>query len=96
MRKSIPVIVCAAFATAFSLSAVARGPGGGAGGGDTVSHGSATGPTTDKALQNSNGRFSTDRDKGLERAEERMNQHGLDHENATESHKKRSPRRDGK
>lgn len=92
MRRSIPVLVIAALAAAFSLSAMARG--GGAGGG--FSHGSATGPSSSEALQNSNGRFSTDRDKGLQRAEDRMSQQGRQHEKATDAQKKRSLRRDRK
>lgn len=95
MRKSIPVLICAAFAAAFSLSAAARGPGGG-GGGDGFSHGSPTGPSQSQALQNSNGRFSTDRDKGLDRAEDRMSQQGQEHEKATDAQHKRSLKRDRK
>jgi hypothetical protein len=73
---------------------MARGPGGAGGG---FSHGSAVGPSSDHALQNSNGRFSTDRDTGLDRARERMSEQGLDHEKATtDAQKRRSQKREHK
>ena len=87
MRKLISVLLCGAFAAAFSLSAAAGGPGGGASGG----HGaSAPGgpPASSQASENSNGRFAQDRDKGLDRAEDRMSEQGRTHEKATDAQKK--------
>ena len=50
MRKTIPLLLCAVVATAFSLGAVARGAAGGGG----FSHGSPGGPSSDsKAFENS-------------------------------------------
>ena len=94
MRKSFAIFACAACAGAFSFGAMARGPGGA--GGSGFSHGSAVGPSSNHALQNSNGRFSTDRETGLDRARERMSEQGLEHEKATDAQKKRSQRRDHK
>ena len=86
MRRPISLLLCGVFAAAFSLGAAARGPGGGPG-----SHGaSAPGgpPASSQASENSNGRFAQDRDKGLDRAEDRMSEQGLKHEKATDAQKK--------
>ena len=98
MRKAILVLICAGFGAVFSLGAAARGPGGGGGfGGEGFSRGSPTGPSASEALQNSNGRFSADRDTGLERAEDRMSPQGRERQKATtEARKKRSKTRDRK
>jgi hypothetical protein len=88
MRKLISVLLCGAFATAFSLSAAAGGPGGGAPGGRGASAPGGP-PAGSQALQNSNGRFAKDRDKGLDRAEDRMSAQGLKHQKATDAQKKR-------
>ena len=88
MRKTIPLLLCAAIATAFSFGAVARGAAGGGG----FSHGSPGGPSSDsKAFENSNGRFSQDRDKGLDRADDRKSGQGLRHGKATGAKNKRHP-----
>ncbi len=84
MRKLISVLLCGAFATAFSLSAAAGGPGGGASGGHGASAPSGP-PAGSQAGDNSNGRFAQDRDKGLDRAEDRMSEQGLKHEKATDT-----------
>jgi len=65
---------------ALSQPVLARG---GAGGGG-ASHGSPTGPGAGSAAAtNANGRFASDRDKGLDRAQDRMNAQGLSHQKAT-------------
>lgn len=96
MRKSLLILGSAAFAAALSFGAAARGgPGGGGFGGGFggFSHGTPGGPAAGgSAYENSNGRFSQDRDRGLDRAEDRMSQKGLEHEKATDARKKRNPR----
>ncbi len=87
MRKLISVLLCGAFAAAFGLSAAAREPGDASRGQSASAPG---GPAAgSQALENSNGRFATDRDKGLDRAEDRMSEQGLRHQKATEAQKKR-------
>ncbi len=95
MRKSLLILASAAFAAALSFGAAARGGPGGGGGGSFggFSHGTPGGPAAGgPAYGNSNGRFSRDRDKGLERAEDRMSQKGLEHEKATDAQKKQQQR----
>lgn len=67
---------------ALSQPVLARGGGGaGGGGGGGFSHGSAVGPGAGSAAgANANGRFAADRDKGLERAQDRMSEQGLTHQ----------------
>jgi hypothetical protein len=84
MRKIISVLLCA-FAAAFSLDATAAGPGG---------HSAAApgGPrASSQAQENSNGRFAVDRDKGLDRAEDRMSEQGRKHQKATAAQKRHRP-----
>lgn len=97
MRKPILVLLCAAVIGALSLNAAARGPGSGGGFGGGFSHGTPSGSSPSSgASENSNGRLAQDRDKGLDRAEDRMSEEGLKHEKATDAHKKtrQSTRRD--
>ena len=81
MRKLVPVIM---FATLFAVSQLVAARGGGpgpSGGGDTSHFG---GPSSNsQAAANSNGRFASDRDTGLDRAEDRMSAKGKAHEKAT-------------
>ncbi len=96
MRKTLWIVASAAFAVALSFAADARGPGGGGFGGgmgggfggfgQSAPHGPSAGSS---AFENSNGRLSQDRDRGLERAEDRMSQQGLEHEKATDAQKKK-------
>lgn len=102
MRRSILVVMGAAVLTMFAMEAGARGGGGGGGGfgggsggfgGGGVSRGTPTGPSGNGAsMDNSNGRFAQDRDMGRDRAEDRMSQEGLDHEQATDARKKHDRR----
>ncbi len=95
MRKLLLVSLFAMVAASFSLSAAARGGAGGSGGGfggiggggvsasGGFNHGTPTGPATgSRAIQDSNGRFARDRDRGLERAEDRRSAAGSEHEKA--------------
>ena len=94
MHKSIPLlvsfVVLVGFLIGFSMLAAARGQeGGGAGFG----HGSPVGPSSNSAsFANSNGRFAQDRDKGLERAEDRRSEEGLEHRKAPSARKKHAAR----
>lgn len=83
MRKLVPVILAASLFAAYGQFAAARGGGGGGGSAAGGSHMSS------QAQANSNGRFASDRDTGLDRAEDRMNAEGKAHEQATEHAKKR-------
>ena len=80
MIKSMSILACAAIAAGISVAAAARGAGGGG-----MGHASA-------ALENSNGRFSQDRDKGLDRAEDRRSTQGAKHGKATGEAKRKKPR----
>jgi hypothetical protein len=85
MRKLISVLLAGAFAAAFSLGAAAAGPGG---------HSAAAPggpPARSQAQENSNGRFAADRDKGLDRAEDRMSDQGRKHQKATAAQKRQKP-----
>jgi hypothetical protein len=95
MRKILPLIL---FASLLGVSQVADargggGPGGGGpsgsapGAGNGAPHFSGPSPNSEAAA-NSNGRFATDRDKGLDRAEDRMSAQGKAHEKATVATKK--------
>ncbi len=93
MRKSMTIVFLAAAAMCTSTGVLARGGGGSNG----FSHGSAGGPPlSSRADENSNGRFSTDRDKGLDRAADRRSEEGTEHEKATDARKRKTkaPARD--
>jgi ABC-type microcin C transport system permease subunit YejB len=81
MRKSILTLLSVAVISTLSFNVLARAPGGGGGG---FNHGSAQERSQNSQSEsNSNGRFATDRDTGLDRAEDRMSEQGLSHEKAT-------------
>jgi hypothetical protein len=80
MKRLLSILACAALAASLSVSAFARG-GGASGGGSGPAAGS-------HALENSNGRFAEDRDKGQERAEDRRSAQGASHEKAGDAKKK--------
>lgn len=86
MRKIVPVMLVASLFSVSQLVAARGGGGGGpAGGGGPPSSGP---PSHSAAAANSNGRFATDRDKGLDRAEDRRSAQGNAHEKATVAAKK--------
>lgn len=66
----------------FSLTSQAH-PGGGGGVGGANVGGSSSSHISPEGAQNTNGPTSVDRDTGLDRSEDRMNQEGLTHEKAT-------------
>ncbi len=69
------ILLAATMAVGFALAqgAFARGGGGG-----------FTGHESSEARENSNGKFSGDPDKGLDRAEDRRSKEGTLHEKATD------------
>lgn len=78
------LLLATALTSVYSIGlAQARG-GGGQMGGTSGSHMSSSG------LKNSNGPSSTDRDKGLARAEDRRSAKGAQHEKADRAHSKRT------
>jgi len=78
MSKSKTVLIMAvALALGTGSAVFARGGGGGGVGGSPTPHMSSS------AMTNSNGRFATDRDFGLDRAKDRMSKEGLAHEKAS-------------
>lgn len=85
MRKSISILLCTLFGTTVSLAAAAHGGGGGGG----FNHGTPEGPSSSaSSFENSNGRFSQDRDQGMGRAEDRMNTSAAAHSKSTDTHGK--------
>lgn len=104
MRKSLSLLLCALMATTFSLQAEARG-GSGSGSGSGGSHGNSSsssqgnsgnrgsdsGPSDNsQAADNTNGKFAQDKKTGLDRAQDRMSEAGLEHQKATEAHDQQS------
>lgn len=79
------ILLAATIMVGFTLTqgAFARG-----GGGDFPRE-QAPAHASSEARQNSNGKFSGDRDKGLARAEDRMSKEGLSHEKTTDHTKKK-------
>ena len=75
MRKHL--LICGIALACLSLNVLARGGGGGPG------HGAPSGPSNQNATNNSNGRFAPNQQKGLDRAQDRMSQQGLQHQQAT-------------
>ena len=105
MRKSLALFLCVIGIAAVSADAMARGGGGGGGGfggggagfGGGASMGAAgrdmgSSPrASTQGMANSNAPWTSDQEKGLDRAQERMNQQGLDHQKATSSTRPRQP-----
>ena len=85
MRKIVLVMLVASLFAVSQLVAARGGGGGPAGGGGPPSSGP---PSHSAAAANSNGRFSSDRDHGLARAEDRRSAKGKAHEKATVAAKK--------
>lgn len=91
MRKLTAIALFASL-FAVSLAVTARGGGGPAGGGGRVGGGGAPhfgGPSPhSQAAANSNGRFASDRDTGLDRADDRKSAKAKAHDKATVSARK--------
>jgi hypothetical protein len=81
--KRLIVVAAAALFAAASPIAFAKGGGSGNPGGSSAGH------MSDQGLANTNGPDSSDRDKGMDRAEDRMSQQGMAHEKETGKHKHR-------
>ncbi len=79
-RKALAVAV-GSLLIGLSFAASAHGGGGGFGGGGSFA-GAASGHASHEAMMNSNGSFSSDRDKGLQRAGDRRSSEGASHEKA--------------
>ena len=84
LKKTLAVAV-GSLLIGLSFTASARGGGGGGGGGFGNGGnfgGAAPGHAGNEATMNSNGSFASDRDKGLQRAEDRRSSEGASHEKA--------------
>ncbi len=75
----ISAILTAVIFMGMSSIASARTDGGGHSGGVSSGH------VSEKSMANTNGLNAADRDKGLDRAEDRMNQQGIDHQKSGKS-----------
>jgi len=95
MRNHIPVLIATLMLAAATGAVFAKGPGGGAGGGAVGAPGTggvSSEHFSQQGAQNSNGPNAADRDKGLERAEDRMSQEGLENSRAEKAPLKRQPK----
>ncbi len=81
MRNIHRLLLSVALLSGLSLNAAARGGG--------WSHHASGHSSNSQALANSNGRFALDRDKGLDRAEDRRSAKDLNHEKTEGAHGRR-------
>jgi len=81
-RKTMQ-LACASVLLGLSVAAAAHGGGGGGGGGGGM--GAPSGHGGHEAAMNSNGAFSSDRDKGQQRASDRRSVAGTSHEKAQDN-----------
>jgi hypothetical protein len=79
MRKITVFLIAVFFVGASSIVMARAGGGGGHMGGVSAGH------ISDLGLTNTNGPDAADRDKGLDRAEDRMSQQGIEHQKADEA-----------
>ncbi|MGN5476431.1 hypothetical protein ACTMU2_03725 [Cupriavidus basilensis] len=84
MMKKTLVVAVGSLLIGLSFGASARGGGGGGGNGGNFG-GPTSGHASNEAAINSNGSFSSDRDKGLQRAEDRRSSEGSNHEKAQDN-----------
>ncbi|MFJ1259287.1 hypothetical protein [Cupriavidus sp. CuC1] len=84
MFKRTLVVAVGSLLIGISFAASARGGGAGGGGFGNGGNfgGAASGHASNEAVMNSNGSSASDRDKGLQRAEDRRNSEGSSHEKA--------------
>lgn len=87
MFKRTLVVAVGSLLIGLSFAASAHGGGGGGGGfgGGGNFGGAASGHASHEATMNSNGSFSSDRDKGLQRAGDRRSSEGSSHEKAQDN-----------
>lgn len=89
--RVLTLLLASAIASSYGAAAFARGGGGAPAGGVSSDHMSTQGQSS------TNGPNATDRDKGLDRAEDRMSDQGIAHENATnQQHKATKPAKKNK
>jgi hypothetical protein len=96
MRKSIRLAraAAAAIAALVATTSVGLAAGGGHSGGNGGFGGNSGSHLSDQGIRNSNGPNSHDRDKGLDRAHDRMSKHRVAHSNATHDHHKHKQHHD--
>lgn len=82
MLKTLLAVSIAALLAVGGPAAFAKGGGSAHFGGNSAGH------ISDQGMANTNGPDSSDRDKGLQRAEDRMNQQGAAHEKADQAQSK--------
>ena len=82
MFKRILVVAVGSLLIGSSFAAPGHGGGGGGFGGGGNFGGGTSGHASRESMMNSNGSLSSDRDKGLQRAEDRRSSEGLSHERA--------------
>lgn len=82
MFKRTLVVAVGSLLIGSSFAASAHGGGGGGFGGGGNFGGAASGHASHEAVMNSNGSFSSDRDKGFQRAGDRRSSQGSSHEKA--------------
>jgi len=94
MRSKIALAVFVASIVGISSHVFARGPGGMGGGGmgGGGSHGPANQSMPSQATSNSNAPWTGTQKKGLDRAQERMSEQGLQNEKATQYQDRRDPK----
>lgn len=85
MFNRLMVVAVAALLAAAGPVSFAKGGGGGHAGGTSAEH------MSNQGMANTNGPESGDRDKGLQRAEDRMSDQGMAHEKANQAHSKHKP-----
>ena len=86
MNRQISVLAASLVLALAAGSAFAKGPGGnagGMGGGQSAQH------FSEQGMANTNGPNAADRDKGLERARDRMHEEGLENSKADQGMAKR-------
>ncbi|MDQ0140764.1 hypothetical protein [Cupriavidus necator] len=96
MMKKTLVVAVGSLLIGLSFGASARGGGGGGGNNGGNFGGPTLGHASNSATINSNGSFSSDRDKGLQRAEDRRSLEGSSHEKAQDNRMHRNTTRHAK
>lgn len=89
MNRQISVLAASLVLALAAGSAFARGPGGGAGGMGGMGGGQSSQHFSEQGMANTNGPNAADRDKGLERARDRMHEEGLENSKADRGMTKR-------
>ena len=85
MLKKAMLVAGGSLLIGLSFGAAAHGGGGGGGAGGGFGGGAPAAHASHEASMNSNGAFSSDRDKGQQRAEDRRSTSGASHEKAQDN-----------